>query len=730
MKPLKRVWRRFVGALSRRRGENELADELAFHIEMQVEDNRRAGMAPDEAVRAARLKFGGMEAVKESYRDQRGMPRVEALVADLRYALRGLRRNPGFTITAVAALALGIGATTAIFSVVNTQLLKPLPFPDPDRLVVLTATGSNQPGSYEAVSPAMFAHWRKQSSVIEYVSAFNNDDSVMNYTGGDVLEQWGSERVSADFFRCIGATILRGRTFTKEEDLPNGPLVALIGQALWARRFASDPAILGRTISLNGSPYTVIGIVEDDPALLEFGSFTGVYVASRLDPNSSDQGQYFFAAARLKLGVTLEQAKERLRASTAEFRARFPNALGEKEIFTVVPAHEFVIGDVRTLFLVLLCAVGLVLLIACANVANLLLARSAGRRREFGIRVAIGAARGRIVRQLLTESLLLSLAGGLFGLWLGYGGMRALLAVNTAGFSRLGERGAAVTIDWRAAAFVLAVSLLTAFLFGLFPALHSSRVDLNTVLKDSAGRTGTGWRQNRARGVLVVSEVSLAVILLVGSALLIRSFDALYKVDRGFETKNVVTMRVLLAGSKYATSAGVADMIRAGQERIRSLPGVAAVSATCCIPLQGQNTLNFNIVGQPLLDGPSAPSAGWSTVSPGFFETLKIPVKRGREFTERDGSKSLPVAIINETLAKQYWKDGDPLNDRIRMGRGVMKELSDEPARQIVGIVGDVRDTELRIAPRPVMYVPQSQLPDAYTARFVRDDFMAWMIRT
>jgi predicted permease len=694
------------------------------HLALLQDEFANQGMSPAEARLAARRAYGAVEQTKELHREERSFIWIEQIFKDVRYGWRSLRRTPGFTLTAVAVLALGIGATTAVFSIVNAILLKPLPIPEPDRLVVLINTLEGDEGAFNpAASPAMFAFWREQGNTLQDVSAFT-DDEVMNYTGGEVLEQWRSERVSANFFHCLGLSIMRGRSFTSAEDLPNGPRVAMISQALWKRRFAGDPAAVGQSVSLNAKPYTIVGIVEDKAAMLEFGPETEVYVPFQLDPNSTDQGQSFFAVGRLKPGATLEQAREQVRAATAEFRKKFPLSLGPQSGFGFMTIRDFVIGDIGQLMIILLCAVGLVLLIACANIANLLLVRGAGRRREIGIRAAIGAARGRIVRQLLIESLLLSLGSGAVGLLLGYGGIRALLVGNAEGLQRLGKNGAAVFLDWRLLAFALSVSLCAALLFGVLPALHSSRLDLNSVLKDG-GRSETGLRRSKARSALVISEVGLAVILLVGSALLIRSFAALYKVDRGFETKNVLTVRTLLAGPKYATAAGAEDVIRSGLERVRALPGVIAASTTCCVPLQGQNGLTFEIVGRPFEDNVAA---GWTTVSPGYFDVFKIPVKRGRAFTERDSAKAPPVAMINETMARLYFENRDPLNDRIVIGRKVMKEFRNEPDRQIIGIVADIRDTRLQNTPRPVMYVPWAQLPDAQDTFWNQP--MAWVVRT
>jgi putative ABC transport system permease protein len=657
---------------------------------------------------------------------------LDTFVRDVKHSIRMFIKSPGFTLTAVAALALGIGANTAIFSIVDAVLLKPVPVHDPDRFVMLMNTfvsRTGESGSGSGASPAKFQHWRSQPVLTE-VSAFRT--GVMNYAAGEIVEQVRSMQMSADGFACWGLPIMRGRSYTVQEDLPNGPRVVLVSQGFWTRRFAGNEQILGKTILLSGEPYTIIGIVAENQNSLEFGPPTDVYIPFQIDPNTTDQGHYFQVVGRLKPGVDLKQAQARLQASAAEYRTRFPNALGPKDGFTVATYRDAVVQNVRPILFVLLGAVSLVLLIACANVANLLLVRATGRRREIAIRAAIGAGRGRMIRQLLTESVLLSLTGGVLGLLLGFAGMRALLAINTAGLPRLGEDGVAVGMDWRVALFAIAVSLLTGIVFGLFPALQSSRADLNSCLKDSSGRSGTGLRQNKARALLVVSEVGLAVILLIGSALLIRTFLALYAVDRGFDTTNVVTMRMSLTGPRFLKSAGVAEVTRDALERIRALPGVVTATATCCVPLQGGYGLPFNIVGQPPSEGPYTGGGGWTTVAPGFFEVFKIPIKRGRTFNERDDGKSPPVVIINETMAKRFWKDRDPLNDRILIGGGAanMKELRDEPPRQIVGIVGDVRGGGLNRDPDPVMYVPQAQTTDAINALNVRIAPIAWVVRS
>jgi predicted permease len=655
---------------------------------------------------------------------------MEAFIRDLRQSLRMFAQSPAFTLAAVAALTLGIGANTAIFSVVNAVLLKPVAVPDPDRVVAFMNVSPG--GSGPAASPAKFAHYRQQDQVVQDVSALNVT-GVMNYTGGSFPEQLRSGRVSADFFKLTSAPLVLGRTFLPEEDRPNGPRVTVISKQLWETRFNADQNIVGKSISLGGEPYTVVGVLGDFD-FREFGPTPQVWVPFGLDPNTKDQGHYFQAMGRLKPGVTLQQADARLQASAADFRAKFPTAIGPQSTFGVRGIRDVIVGNqARQSLLVYGGAVSFVLLIACANVANLLLVRATGRRREIAIRAAIGGSRGRIIRQLLTESVVLSLAGGIIGLFVGWAGIRALLSVNTAGLPRVGENGSLVGLDWRVVAFTMAVSLATGIIFGLIPALQSSKADLTTTLKESAGRSGTGFRQNKVRSVLVVVEVALALVLLIGSALLIRTAVALGRVDPGFDTHNVLTLKMSLKGAQYEKAEAVEQLVRNGVERLRSIPGVVTASATCCVPLQGGYGLPFRIVGRPLeadSQGPFHGGGGWMTASPGYFEVFKIPVKSGRTFTERDTSTATPVVVINEAMARQYWPKADPLNDRLIIGKGVMREFEAESERQIVGIVADIKNGGLDSEPQPQMFIPQAQVPDAANALNVSLTPISWIVRT
>src|SRR4051794_10329918 len=642
---------------------------------------------------------------------------------DLKHSIRLLRQTPGFTLVAIAALTLGIGANTAIFSVVNSVLLKPLPFPDPDRIVTILNVSPN--GSNSGASVTKFNVWREQTAALQDLSGYRF--GVLNLTGGDSPEQlpWG--QVTARFFRLFGAQMALGRTFTADEDRPNGGRVVVLSHGFWQRRFGGDPRIVGRTLSLSGDPHVVVGVHASSFSGEQFDPFPDVWTPFQMDPASTDQAHFFTTAARLKPGVTVAMGNTQMRSAADQFRSKFPGVFGPQASFGVQLLQERMVRNVRTSLLVLVGAVSFVLLIACANVANLLLVRATARRREMAIRAAMGAARGRILRQLLTENVLLSFVGGALGLGLGMAGIRALLAVNPGNIPRIGQDGSGVTADWHVVAFTAAVSLATGVVFGLFPAFEASRADLNLTLKESSGRSGSGFRQNKARSTLVVVEVALALVLLVGASLLIRSFAALRAVNPGFSSHNVLTMRMSLTEPRFTKAAGVDQLVRAGTERLRTLPGIEAVSTTCCVPLEGGYGLPFEIVGRP--EDPANNGAGWHTISSGYFDVFKIPILRGRDFNDRDAGGSAGVVIINETMAKQFWPKGDPLSDQIVIGKGVGAIFNEGP-RQIIAIVGDARDGGLNQDPQPLMYVPYAQVTDGVTALNSRLSAIGWVVRT
>ena len=652
---------------------------------------------------------------------------METLIRDLRHALRTFRQgSTSFTLTAILALSLGIGANTAIFSLVNTVLLKEPPFPRANRIVILET--KTQQGSFGGASPAKFAHWAQQTEILEDVSAFGG--GVVNWTDTELPRQLQSATVSSKYFRLFGVPFIAGRPFNAEEDQLGASPVVVISEALWRSRFAADPQIVGKTMSLGGAPRVILGVVASRFDFRDFGPSPEVWLPFQLDPNSRDQGHYFLAAGRLKDGVTLQQAKARLDASAAAYRQKFPDGLEKGNSFDAASLRDSLVQNARKSIWVLAAAVGFVLLIACANVANLLLARAEVRKRELAIRSALGAGRRRIIRQLLTESLLLASAGAVLGLLFGVIGIRTLLSVNTAGLPRVGEDGSLVSLDWRVLLFTIVITLLTSLIFGLLPAWRAARTDLSTTIKESTSRAGSGFRQNKTRTILVVTEVALAVVLLVGAGLLIRTELAIYAVKPGFDTKNVLTMRMSLSGGKYNTSLAIEELVRNVVQRLDALPGVELASASCCVPLEGGYGLPFRIMGRPLQNGPFHGGGGWKTVSPGFFEVFHIHVVRGRSFTERDNHAGAPVVIINESMARRFWPKGNPLQDRILIGKGVMPQLESEQPRQIIGVIADQRDGSLNQDPQPEMYIPDGQATDAIQALNVKLTPLAWVIRT
>lgn len=648
---------------------------------------------------------------------------MSALWNDIKHSLRMFANNPGFTLAALAALALGIGANTAIFTVVNTVLLRPLTYPDPGRIVMFMHTSPE--GNGPVASATDFHSWQQQSNVVQDVAAYDFGGPGYNLTG-ERPELVQGIHVTQRYFALFGAPVILGRTFTQREDSPNGGHVVVISYGLWQRRFGGDPQIIGKALPLGNEPYTIVGVLgksfgTDPPA--------DIWLPFQFDPNSTDQGHYFLVAGRLKPGVTLAQTNAQMKIAADQFRRRYPNALDPKESYAVQPLRDAIVSDVRSSLFVLIGAVSFVLLIACANVANLLLVRATGRKREFAIRSAMGAGRGRIIRQLLTESIMLAVAGGALGLILGFAGVRALLALNPGDIPRIGEHGAAVGVDWRVLVFTLGVSVLTGIIFGLFPAIGAARPDLNTTLKESGNRSGTGFRQSKGRSILVISEVSLALVLLIGAALLIRTYVALRGVNPGFDSHNVLTMEMSLTGDRYQKTAGVGQLVLDARERLNAIPGVEASASSCCIPLEGGFGLPFNIVGRPTGKSPYTGGAGWMSASPGYFSVFKIPILQGRDFNIQDSTGAAGVVIINQTMAKQYWPKGSPIGQQIIIGKGVGPEF-EEPARQIIGVIGDIHDGGLNRNPRPLMIVPQAQVPDGVTALNARIGPIAWLIRT
>ena len=663
---------------------------------------------------------------------------MQILLQDLRYALRMLRKNPGFTVVAVLTLALGIGANTAIFTVVNAVLLRPLPYPDPGRLVQLVFR--NQGQKVEGASIPMFVAWREQAHVLEDFALYDLQGFMsggeteyffkapgVNLTGGDRPERLAAIHVSADYFRLFGAPVEIGRTFTAREDIPGGPRLVVISDGFWRRRFGADRNLLGKDILLGGEPHVVIGVVgpsfcTDQPP--------DVWLPLRADPNSTDQEAGYRAAARLKPGVMLDQAKAQTKLAEAQFRHKFPSGALSDMGLDIEPLSDAVIGAVRRPLLVLLGAVSFVLLIACSNVANLLLARATGRRREMAIRAALGAGRRRIVSQLLSETGLLFFFGGVLGLVLGYVGVQTLLAINPGNIPRIGDRGSAITLDWHILVFTLLVTTSTGILFGLLPALTASRDDFGAALKESGARSGSGAGQSKARSILVVTEMALSLVLLAGAALLIRTFMALRAVDPGFDGHNVLTLEMSLAEPRFEKTTAVAQLVRDAERRVESVPGVDALAITDSLPLEPNPWWSPIIIeGRPLTNSRYHGWADVRVVSARYFEVFRIPLRRGRMFTERDDGRAPGIALINEVMAMQLWPNSDPVGERITVNKGRGPQY-EEPPRQIIGVVADVRDSALGSNPEPMLYLPAAQLTEGATADIFEGGPMIWAVRT
>ena len=654
---------------------------------------------------------------------------METFLADLRHSFRVLIKNPGFTTIAVLALALGIGANTAIFSVIDRVLLAPLPFKNSERIMRLARKFPNGNGS--SVSIPKFMAWRKSRS-FQSMAAYDFGTVSMNLGTGDRPNPVNAMHVTADFFKVFGVTPILGRTFTPEEDMPNAGKFVVLTFNVWKNRLGGDRDIAGKTIMLSGEQYPVLGVLPEgyqpDPP-------TDLYLPEQFDPNSTNQGHIYYVAGRLKPGATAAQAQAELAVVADRFRAANPDTMDKTESVGVIPLRVAIGGDVRFALLILAGAVGFVLLIACANVAGLLLARAAGRQREIAVRTAIGASRGRIVRQLLTESMLLGLAGGVGGLVLGSVGVRLLLALSPGNIPRINDPdhplGSLAVIDWRILLFLLGISLLTGVLFGLFPALRVSRLDVNSVLKESSSRSGTGLRHAHVRGLLVVSEIALAVILLAGATLMIRTFAGLRSVNPGINPSQVLTLKTAISGSRYDSTAKVANMVEQATDRIQAVPGVRVAACAVAVPMEQVGIdLPFSIAGRtPKINGKWEGDEYWRFVSPGYFEALRIPLLRGRTFTRTDTGKSDHVVIVNEAFAKKYWPKGDPIGQRLLIGHGLGGDF-EEPERQVVGVVGSVTEMGLGSGLVPVMYVPQSQITDGLTRLGASLLPLSWLIRT
>ena len=734
MKSVRAWFVRFAGLFQKGRRDRELAAEMDSHLEMHIEDNVHRGMNLAEARRQALIKLGGVEQTKENYRERRGLPMLETLAQDIRYALRMLRNNPGFAAVAILTIALGIGATTAIFSVVDATLLRPLPYPHPEQLVSVV---DDLPGLGALDVGLNRPEWQdlQHSGIFQYVSPTWYDEN--NLTGSSRPTTVHLMIVAPDYFALLGAKPELGRTFNPDDDSPGFTLGVVISDHLWKGLFGSDPHILDKSMRLDTDLYRIVGVMPPDfhapgrtpeergvdvwPAMNFYGPPL-VYNPPRNGRNIPE------AVARLKPGLTLAQAQSRVDALVASLTKQYPSDYPAQAAWRIrlVPLKETVVGNVRQSLILLLGAVGLVLLIGCVNVANLLLARASGRGREMAIRQALGGAQTRLIRQLLTESVLLSLLGGIAGMAILFAAKGFLVRLVPASLPRLNE----ISISWSVLLFALAASIVAGVIFGLAPALQTRRLDLVHTLK-LEGRSSTGsGEQARTRRILVVTEFALSVVLMVAAGLLLRSFWDLLNVQPGFNPQNVMSVRIRLpypnvvAIDKYRTPVQEAHFVRELVRRVKTLPGVeeAAIGDAGSIPLDpGQRNMNliadgyfFLVLEGRAIQSDQSPQIDWSRVTPGYFHLLGIPLLCGRSFNELDTDTTAPVAVVNEAFARTYWPNEDPLGKRFKSAR------AGSPWITVVGEIADARVESLTEANVPKIYLSLYQSTGKHLAIFLR----------
>jgi predicted permease len=698
-------------------GDADLDAEIRSYADHVADEKARDGMSASEARRTARAELGGIAhaslAASESIREARPGAWLDSFAQDVRYAARLLRKSPGFTIVAVLTLALGIGANGAIFSVVNSVLLHPLAYYDPDRLVTILHYGTGP------IAAGNYLDYRDQSASYETMGAA--EFWTPNLTGVGSPEHIFALHVTQNTFPMLGIPPLLGRLFAAGEDHAGSDREAILGYGLWQRRFSGDASVLGKTIQLDGRAYVIIGVMPPDFHFAPFwATHAELWAPLSLEARAQDRGGNSLRLfARLKPGVTLAQARSEMATITARLEESYPSTNTD---VVVLPLKEKVVGNVQTPLLILLGAVGFVLLIACANVAHMLLARATARQKEIAVRAALGARRSRVIRQILTECLLLAGIGGSFGLLLAFWGTQALVALSPADIPRVES----VAIDTKVVVFLLAVTAATSIAFGLFPALQASDVNLAGALKEGGRGTSEGAQRNRLRSFLVASEFALALTLLIGAGLLIRSFVALQSVDPGFNPHGVLSMIVPVAGSKEAEPGPRAVFYRQMMERVGALPGVESAAGINHLPLAGDMwDRTFLIEGRPMPDMNATPWAVYRIATPGYFRTMGIQFLQGRDLATSDDANSPPVVVINERLAQEYWPNKSPVGDRIA--------LASDPSRRwmtIVGVVKNAKQEDWAAKPLEEMYLDAYQTPDFIGSAASSSAYITLVVRT
>lgn len=687
---------RLGGLFHKGRRDRDLAEELESHLQLHVEDNLRAGMKPEEARRQAVLKLGGIESIKDAYRDRRGLPLLEGLAQDLRYGTRLLRRNPGFTAVAVLTLALGIGGSTAIYSLVYAVMFRPLPFHQPDALVRIYETNPTRNSWTSHASIPNYVSWKEEVRSLE-LAAFQGGSPI--WTGDGEPERLGSVRATASFLPVLGTDLHLGRWFLEEEQRPGQHRVAVLSEQLWKRRFGQDPNVRGRKLLLDGESYTVVGVARAELAIPSWMPDADLWVPLIVDPNANRGNRQYKVIGRIRPGFTLQQARADMRAIARQLERQFPASNQGQGVRVVPLLHWIIPPEIRTALLVLLGAVGMVMLIACANVANLQLARAEARRKEMAIRAALGAGRARIMRQLLTESLLLSLAGGALGIALG----GAIVDIARGALVEIVPRADKVSMDLNVLTFALAVSLVTGVLFGMAPLVQLGEMRSLDALHQ-AGRTSQPAAGGRLQALLVVAQVSLASLLLVGAGLLIHSFVRLQQVSLGIDPDSVLTARLPLPHARYPGGREISAMLSRLTDALQSAPGVHAAGVSSAIPLAPYT----HTTGSATAVAPSNASlgkpisCGWRAADAGFFAALRIPVLRGRVFAREDGGDGRPVFVLSREAARRLYGAEDPVGRQLELSGAAGEAIVGE----VIGLVGDVHMEDITGPPEPIVYLP------------------------
>ncbi|HKV36335.1 MAG TPA: ABC transporter permease [Pyrinomonadaceae bacterium] len=691
------------------RVDQEFSEEIQAYLDMLTEANIRQGLTPQEARRNALLELGGVDQVEEKVREVRMGQFIETAWRDVRLGVRTLIHSPIFTAVTVLSLALGIGANTAIFSVVNGLLLRPLSYPESERLVDVWHTPPQQsfPGLDRfSVSPANYLDWKAQSNSFEQIAVYGYAGLSLS-TSNDPLPLIGST-VSSDFFSVLRTNAMQGRTFTPDEERAGSDQVVVISHGLWQRAFGANPNIVGQTITLNSRSFTVVGIM---PAGFEFPREAELWVPLAWDDKERQVRSIhdYLVIARLKQNVSVQQAQAEMSTISSRLEQQYPEE-NKGWGAVVIPLREDLVGDMRTPLLVLFCAVSFVLLIACANVANLMLARGANRQKEIAVRIALGAGRARLIRQLLTESVLLAVTGGLLGLLLAIWGSKMLVRLGS--LPNAGDIG----IDPWALGFTLLVSFAAGIIIGILPALQFTRTSVSETLKQGSGRTGGSPIKQHTRKALVVSEVALSLVLLIGAGLMIRSFWKLQQVDPGFDVNNALTMSVVLTPIRYSEPHQMLAFFDRVVEQIRAVPGVVSVGVTTTVPLAGGgSTQPFSIEGRPTGAIAEQPMAQTRYISPEYFRAIGIPLRQGRFFSDQDRDNSVPVVIISEAMAHRFWPGENAIGKRL-----TPSFHSEQGVREIVGVVGDVKARGLDSDSSTMMYLPFKQSPRPFMSFVVR----------